>query len=302
LKWVTVGELGDAGDRQIEVTQFTQFTRVPQFSPSPRLPVFVYNMSMAPNGFRFSRQEEKVLALSMEGLTDSDIAEKMGIGLGTVRTFWKRIRSKTGSGSRSDVIKTFSGAVPTETTDASQLQLIAEVRRRQLAEDAVERQKSRIAGILATIAEPAFVMAGNELEFANPSWQEDVGSDSATFPWGNVHPMDEPRTIDLWSQSQAKRSNFEMECRIRTRTGAYRPCLLRIVPTDGGTWIGTLKPIKTDESAMYKQAFLRARVGIGVIDLEGVLQVVNDRFAELLGHQPGGMIPETPGIRDLLRP
>ncbi|HEY0866002.1 MAG TPA: LuxR C-terminal-related transcriptional regulator, partial [Fimbriimonas sp.] len=59
---------------------------------------------MLQSGFRFSRQEEKVLALSMSGLSDKEIAQRMEIGLGTVRTFWKRIRSKAGGSTRAEVI------------------------------------------------------------------------------------------------------------------------------------------------------------------------------------------------------
>ena len=50
-----------------------------------------------------SKQESRVVELAMEGNIDKQIALEMGISLGTVRVYWKRIRFKTG-GSRSEAI------------------------------------------------------------------------------------------------------------------------------------------------------------------------------------------------------
>ena len=55
------------------------------------------------NRFGLSQQESRVLALAMSGRIDKQIALEMGISLGTVRVYWKRIRMKVG-GTRSEVI------------------------------------------------------------------------------------------------------------------------------------------------------------------------------------------------------
>lgn len=55
------------------------------------------------NRFGLSQQESRVLALAMSGRIDKMIATEMGISLGTVRVYWKRIRQKVG-GTRSEVI------------------------------------------------------------------------------------------------------------------------------------------------------------------------------------------------------
>ncbi len=55
------------------------------------------------NRFGLSQQESRVLALAMSGRIDKQIATEMGISLGTVRVYWKRIRMKVG-GTRSEVI------------------------------------------------------------------------------------------------------------------------------------------------------------------------------------------------------
>jgi DNA-binding CsgD family transcriptional regulator len=53
--------------------------------------------------FGLSRQESRVMELAMEGHIDKQIALEIGISLGTVRVYWKRIRSKT-RGTRSESI------------------------------------------------------------------------------------------------------------------------------------------------------------------------------------------------------
>lgn len=55
------------------------------------------------NRFGLSQQESRVLALAMAGRIDKQIATEIGISLGTVRVYWKRIRQKVG-GTRSEVI------------------------------------------------------------------------------------------------------------------------------------------------------------------------------------------------------
>lgn len=59
------------------------------------------------NQFGLSLQESRVLALAMSGRIDKQIAAEMGISLGTVRVYWKRIRQKVG-GTRSEAITTLA--------------------------------------------------------------------------------------------------------------------------------------------------------------------------------------------------
>lgn len=51
-----------------------------------------------------SRQEERVLLLSMSGKGDKEIAREMGVALDTVRTYWQRMRSKVGGQTRAELV------------------------------------------------------------------------------------------------------------------------------------------------------------------------------------------------------
>ena len=66
-----------------------------------------------PLDFGFSRREAEVLRLAAAGLTDKEIAARFGVSITTVRSFWDRIRRKTGALSRTHatVMAVKSGAV-----------------------------------------------------------------------------------------------------------------------------------------------------------------------------------------------
>jgi len=52
----------------------------------------------------FSQRESEILLLAAEGLTDKEIAIKISIAEGTIRTYWERIRKKVESRSRGEAI------------------------------------------------------------------------------------------------------------------------------------------------------------------------------------------------------
>ena len=47
-----------------------------------------------------SAREMDVIRLASEGYCDKEISARLGVGLTTVRTYWERIRVKTGTRSR----------------------------------------------------------------------------------------------------------------------------------------------------------------------------------------------------------
>lgn len=51
-----------------------------------------------------SPQEQQVLQHSMSGLSDKEVAVRLGLSLDTVKTYWKRIRLKVGGQTRPEII------------------------------------------------------------------------------------------------------------------------------------------------------------------------------------------------------
>ena len=51
-----------------------------------------------------SPREEEILSLCIEGLTNEAIARRLGLSVGTVNTYWLRIRMKVGGTARTDTV------------------------------------------------------------------------------------------------------------------------------------------------------------------------------------------------------
>jgi PAS domain S-box-containing protein len=54
-----------------------------------------------------SNRERQILVLAAKGLTDAGIAQKLGISVATVGTYWGRIRGKHGQHSRTELVANF---------------------------------------------------------------------------------------------------------------------------------------------------------------------------------------------------
>ncbi|MBS1703745.1 MAG: PAS domain S-box protein [Armatimonadetes bacterium] len=54
-----------------------------------------------------SNRERQILVLAAKGLTDAGIAQKLGISVATVGTYWGRIRGKSGQHSRTELVANF---------------------------------------------------------------------------------------------------------------------------------------------------------------------------------------------------
>lgn len=74
-----------------------------------------------------SQRELDVARYAMEGLTDKEIAARLDVGVETVRTYWKRIRRKTGVGTRSEAVARIARYTLQEEIKASQAQSTGEL-------------------------------------------------------------------------------------------------------------------------------------------------------------------------------
>jgi len=88
--------------------------------------------------YKFSKQEQQVLLLSMAGHADKDVAERLGIKLDTVRVYWKRIRAKTQRSTRAEVIALIASEATHQDLNEAQREnehLLAEIVRRRGVEE-----------------------------------------------------------------------------------------------------------------------------------------------------------------------
>ncbi len=54
--------------------------------------------------YRLSPQEKNLIVAACEGKTDKETAEALAVSLGTVRTYWDRIRMKLGTINRTQSV------------------------------------------------------------------------------------------------------------------------------------------------------------------------------------------------------
>lgn len=68
-----------------------------------------------------SGREREILVLASEGLTDKEIALKLGVSAATVKTYWERLRAKTDTPSRgSAILKVLGGELRKALADANE--------------------------------------------------------------------------------------------------------------------------------------------------------------------------------------
>lgn len=79
-------------------------------SPSLRAREWPPSAAREAQGARLSPREEEVLALLVRGLKDRQIAEALGIGYETCRSYVKSVRRKLGGGSRVEAAARFWGS------------------------------------------------------------------------------------------------------------------------------------------------------------------------------------------------
>lgn len=270
-------------------------------------------MYMQANGFRFSRQEEKVLALSMSGLSDKEIARRMEIGLGTVRTFWKRIRSKAGGSTRAEVISAMSRvAADQELEEAHEqnIQLIAEIKRRQTAEEETRKREREFSMLAEAVPAGVFAVSDTKLQFVNDHAEQWFGADQATIdkdPWLRIHPDERESAERSWEQAGKDHTTFEMELRLLYLDGTYRWCLVRAVPRQIGEpqtirWLGTITDIHDLKEAeiVYRDLFECSRDAVFLVGSDGQILDVNQAVTEILGYSKRELLSMT--TRDFVVP
>lgn len=139
-------------------------------------------------------------------------------------------------------------------------------RERQLAELELEslRRYRNLADAIPHMVWKA--QADGTMDYFNGVWTECTGlstEQSVGQGWRSAfHPDDLKKFLKLWRDAILKRKYFEAECRVRRAAdGAYRWCLIRVVPELLGNgeiagWIGTNSDIHDRREAELERARL----------------------------------------------
>ncbi len=117
----------------------------PQFGSTERRFRLIYPSLKAINLDLLTVREREVVAMAVDGRTDEQIAQALGIRPGTVNTYWVRVRLKVGPLSRTEIVAGVLRHEMEERCDAL---------RRELAELTAAQQKRQAPEADADEAEP----------------------------------------------------------------------------------------------------------------------------------------------------
>jgi PAS domain S-box-containing protein len=131
-----------------------------------------------------------------------------------------------------------------------------------------------------------------------------------------VHPDDLQRCLDIYTSSFDARKPFSMDYRLRRFDGQYRWVLDNGIPfyaPDGtftgyiGSCVDITERRSLEQQLQYSEQKLRSLVesnilGVIVVDLDGRIYEINDRFAQILGYSRDELLAETFNWGQLIPP
>lgn len=173
--------------------------------------------------FVLSSQEERVIALSMEGLGDKEIAHALGLSFSTVRTYWKRIQTKIGGNTRAEVVASFARKGP-------ELQLKVErALNERLQEEIAYRRAAEEKFRAVCACAPIGIYVSNvdgDCFYVNPAWERITGLPAASTmgsDWEKiVHPDDLEALIEWWEIQKKSNVSSPTEFRFLSSRGVIR--------------------------------------------------------------------------------
>lgn len=166
---------------------------------------------------KLSARETQIARLAAQGLTDKEIARKVGVSITTIRTYWMRIRRKVGASNRAQAIVQ---AIEQGRTNDSQT------------------TETNGSGVDAEALGVVAISAEGDILAANNSFLNMVGHDRSTLEneglvWDDLvieDPIshgDEPKSTDIPPQAGT----------LRHRDGHSIPVLATGATIDGNTGI-----------------------------------------------------------------
>ena len=257
-----------------------------------------------------SNQEAKVLALTTAGLSDKEVAAKLGIRLDTVRTYWDRIRHKYNGAGRSEIVA--AGA---------RHELEAVLAKIEVEVETLRASESHFKALADSM--PQFVWAKRAdgeyyyynrriLEFCGQTLESALGTNLVD----HIHPDDFRHGREQIVANVATDSAYEFMARIRSKDGEYRWFLHRTAPlfnTSGDLigWVGTGTDVHDkvtfrERLAQQEQILRRAqtlgRFGAWEYDVATATAVWSDYLHEILQYGEPGQPVDYAGFLKTLNP
>jgi DNA-binding CsgD family transcriptional regulator len=140
---------------------------------SPPFPDTLSKMSDTTASREAPKREEQVLVLAARGLTDKEIAIKLGISPDTVGTYWRRILAKYQAASRTEVVAKYASERSKAAVESLQyvnecLKLVADHMIEQAGKPAAHEGVSAADSILAVVSDWIILISpSGELLFSN---------------------------------------------------------------------------------------------------------------------------------------
>jgi PAS domain S-box-containing protein len=177
-------------------------------------------MTAPTESFTLSRQESRVVALSMEGLGDKEVAQAMGLSLGTVRTYWKRIAAKVGGSTRAEIVTLVTRRDSVQELEQER-SLVA-----QLQREITQRREAEAQFRAICACSPVGIYVSGvdgRCTYVNPAWERITGlpfSATRGDAWGSiVHPDDIAELTAWWLDGVNRGSSSPLEFRFVTQGG-----------------------------------------------------------------------------------
>ncbi|MDX2232268.1 MAG: PAS domain S-box protein [Leptolyngbyaceae cyanobacterium bins.349] len=131
------------------------------------------------------------------------------------------------------------------------------------------------------------------LDYFNQQWAEFAGVDPAETEGWNwqpvLHPEDQQKTVDLWTQATQAGKFYECEHRVRRADGEYRWLLSRALPQRDETgkitkWFGTATDIHATKELEIERMQLLAASEVARAEAEAANRS-KDEFVSLVAHE-----------------
>lgn len=250
----------------------------------------------------------------MSGLLDKEVAERTGLSTYTVRTYWRRIRTKLGGGSRAEVLKHIAQTVSERELRSKATEnevLLAEMAKRRQTEEALAAQHAMFMAVLSqmpsgvVVAEAPsgrIVLSNRQMEriFRQPTPPAESIEDYRT--WQGFHPDGRSYAPDEWplARSILEGETVENEeIQVMRGDGARGVVSASSTPIHDreGKLIGAVVVVfdmtQRHEDArllrIYRSDFEETCLGIAIDDGRAITQV-NSTFARIHGYAPEELI------------